>query len=341
MDARVTGGEAIELNVYGFRVQINGTARQVIHWLALDYAWFVTAPTSSPPDLEITVDDSAPNLDPFEDAVAVSIGPRTVAFRSGELQVTDYGSGAATIYNPRTKHLRVECKTDATAHEAVYMFVNQKVTHHIERAGFIRMHALALVGPCGAVAVTLPSGGGKTTLALRALEDGVKILSEDAPLLDRAGLVYPFPLRIGLDASEAPTSTDSELRQIEMMQMRPKVAIEIDSFRDQIEDGPLPLHDLIIGRRSLALDATLTRIPNKGATTMMFRENVVGAGLYQGLRFVQESSWKARANKLKAVASRASICVTAVKRARVWELRLGRDQERNWEALRPLVEDHR
>ena len=47
----------------------------------------------------------------------------------------------------------------------------------------------------------LPSGGGKSTLALRALRDEGTLLSEDSPLLDRRGRLHPFPLRIGINAT--------------------------------------------------------------------------------------------------------------------------------------------
>jgi hypothetical protein len=66
------------------------------------------------------------------------------------------------------------------------------------------LHALELVGGQGAVAVMLAAGRGKSTIALRALRDqGVRLLSEDSPLLDRRGRLHPFPLRIGVNASDA------------------------------------------------------------------------------------------------------------------------------------------
>ena len=52
------------------------------------------------------------------------------------------------------------------------------------------MHGVGLVGGQGGVVVMLPMGGGKTTIALRALrEDGVRLLSEGSPLIDRHGNV--------------------------------------------------------------------------------------------------------------------------------------------------------
>ena len=50
----------------------------------------------------------------------------------------------------------------------------------------------------------LPSGGGKSTLALRALQEpGIGLISEDSPLLDRRGRLHPFPLRIGVNETDA------------------------------------------------------------------------------------------------------------------------------------------
>ncbi len=62
-----------------------------------------------------------------------------------------------------------------------------------------RVHALALAVDRRAMLVLLPMGGGKSTLGAELLRHpDVQLLSDDSPLVDRAGRVHAFPLRLGL-----------------------------------------------------------------------------------------------------------------------------------------------
>jgi len=74
------------------------------------------------------------------------------------------------------------------------------------------------------IIVLLPSGGGKSTIALRILkENDFKLLSEDSPLVDKRGDVYPFPLRIGIMEGEAEEKLPDEYTErIERMEFEPK-----------------------------------------------------------------------------------------------------------------------
>jgi hypothetical protein len=210
---------------------------------------------------------------------------------------------------------------------------------HLEARGLTRLHALAVSGRQGAVAVMLPSGGGKSTLALRALrEDGVRLLSEDSPLIDRQGRAHPFPLRIAVNPTDAATLPEGAVRRMDRMEFHPKLVLDLEAFSDRVESRPQPLRHLVIGRRSLGRRASLEPAPRRTAVTTLVREAVVGVGIYQGMEFVLQHGMRDIVGKLGVAATRATCCSGVLARAQVWQLTVGRDHSRNWEALAPLLE---
>jgi hypothetical protein len=64
---------------------------------------------------------------------------------------------------------------------------------------------------------------------------------------------------------------------------------------------------------------------------------VVGVGIYQGMEFVLQRGFRDVGGKLGTVATRAACAAAALRHAQVWRYWIGRDHERNWAALRPLL----
>jgi hypothetical protein len=55
------------------------------------------------------------------------------------------------------------------------------------------------------------------------------------------------------------------------------------------------------------------------------------------MEFVLQRGMRDTIGKAGIAASRAACCAAALRRARVWSFTVGRDEERNWEALRELI----
>jgi hypothetical protein len=121
------------------------------------------------------------------------------------------------------------------------------------------------------------------------------------------------------------------------MEFHPKLALELDAFADRIEPDPQPLRHLVIGRRSLGRGARLEPAGRTTAIGPLLREAVVGVGVYQGMEFLLQRGMRDSVGKLGLLARRAAACGAALPRVRVWRLTIGRDRERNWEALGPLL----
>jgi hypothetical protein len=63
----------------------------------------------------------------------------------------------------------------------------------LHRGGLFAVHAGAVAGPTGAVLIAGRSGQGKSTLVLGLVRRGHELLSDELALLDRDGLVHPYP----------------------------------------------------------------------------------------------------------------------------------------------------
>jgi hypothetical protein len=331
--------QALAVDVYGLRATVGGDWPEVIEALRLDFAWFQATPNGLPAGLAVQVERRPPDFDRFGDVAAAFVTPRNVVYQDGPRTIVDYFGRAVTVLDRRARTALVQGEDEHLVHEAVYLLLLSRIGEHLDRRALPRLHALGLAGTRGAVAVVLPSGGGKSTLALRALRDaGTKLLSEDTPLLDRRGFLHPFPLRIGVNATDAAALPPGHVRRIERMEFHPKLALELSAFADRIERRARPLRHLVIARRSLAREARIARLPRRAAVGALLREAVVGVGVYQGMEFVLQRGLRDTAGKAGVAARRASCCATALARADVWELTLGRDHDENWRVLRPLLD---
>jgi hypothetical protein len=327
----------VALEVYGLRIRLDGDWPEVIEALRLDFEWF-ERPADHDADVRVRVERRPPDFDSQGELEATFVTPRNIVYRAGSRTAIDYFGRALAVLERPADTLVVQGEDAQLVHEAVYLYVLSRVGEHLDTRGLARLHALGLSGRQGAVAIMLPSGGGKSTLALRALrDDSVKLLSEDSPPLDRRGLVYPFPLRIGVNATDARELPPCSVRRIERMEFHPKVVLSLSAYLDRIERAPQPLRHLVLGRRSLGRNALLEPVARREAIGPLLRECVVGVGLYQGMEFVLQRGLRDVVGKGGVAAGRALCASACLRRARVWRLTLGRDHERNWQALARLL----
>ena len=340
MEVETTLGLRARLEVHGLGIAVEGDWPEVVEQVRLDFAWFARPVESVPSaDVEVRVERRPPDFEALGNGVASFVTPRNVVYQEGERTIVDYFGRAVSILDRSTGRLVVQGEDEHLVHEAVYHFLLSRIGEHLEARGLTRLHALGLTGGQGAVAVMLPSGGGKSTLALRALRaDGVRLLSEDSPLIDRRGNAHPFPLRIAVNPTDAAALPEGAVRRMDRMEFHPKLVLDLEAFSDRVESQPQPLRHLVIGRRSLGTDASLEPVPRRSAVSTLVREAIVGVGIYQGMEFVLQKGMRDVAGKLGVAATRTAWCSGVLARAKVWRLTVGRDHARNWDALAPLLD---
>ncbi len=325
-------------DVYDLRIELRGDWPEVADDVARDLWWF-RAEAGRTPDVCLTIERGAPQLDRFEGLKSSFVTTRNVVYQGSEVTVIEYFGRAAIVIGRAGGGAVVQGDDVELVREAANNFLISRIGEHLNARGLVRLHALGLSGSSGATTVVMPSGGGKSTLALRAIgDDRCRILSEDSPLLDRKGLVYPFPLRIGVNPTDQARVPEGHVvRRIERIEYHPKLVLDVEAWADRVEPSPQPLRHLVIGRRTLDAVGRLEPLGRRHALTPLLREAVVGVGVYQGMEFVLQRGWSDVLGKSGTAMRRAVVSGEALRRAQVWQLLLGRDRDSNWDALAPLL----
>jgi hypothetical protein len=328
-----------QLEVHGLRIGVEGDWPEVIESVARDFAWFASQESDATPHVLVRILRRRPEPERFGELAQAFITSRNTVFQSGTQTIIDYAGRVLATYDRAREVFVVAGEDEHLVHEAAYLFLLSRIGRHLDQSRLMRLHALGLSAPQGAVLVLLPSGGGKTTLALRALRDPrVKLISEDTPVLDRKGMVHPFPLRIGVNESDAGLlPADGEVHRIVRLEYGPKLLLSTSSFADRIEHEPRPLRHIVIGRRWLNGGGSLTALPRRALIAPLIRDGVVGMGVAQMIEYVLRQGPRDFLGQGGVAVGRALICAHALSGSKAWRLELSRDQQQNWEALAPLL----
>ncbi len=342
-------------DVYGLLFSVAGDWPEVVDSICRDFAWFET-PTVHRAELDVRVQirQGRPDLDVFGPVRAAQVTEQQVVYRLDGRTVIDHLGVVCSVIDRGGAELCVVGEDPHVARRIAYDFLLARAGDHLDRVGLPRVYGLGLGGPDGAVLIMLPRGGGKTTLALRALrEPAITFFSEVSPLVDRRASMhpFPFPLWVRTNSPEAESLPDEHLRRIGGAVTDPRL-FELDGFRARIARESQPLRHLVIGERSLGSDSRLEPASTGTALMPLLRVSVASFSMSDAIRFGARraaagrdaprnhqsgaSGAALRVSPLHRLAVRTRSCSAALRGASVWRLTLGRDREAAWQALAPL-----
>lgn len=324
-----------KLNVFGIAVEVLCDDDDVLSNLQSDFAHFDAGPDAAPrgPDLKLRLLLQPPPYESVPALEATVYTPRNISFRKGAITYIDYSGKALAIYDNVTRTIQIFSMDRDLLYEAAYLFLLSQLGEMLDRIGLHRVHALGFSVHGKAALVLLPMGGGKSTLLTHLLQHpGVKILSDDSPLIDRRGRLWCFPLRIGLLPGSEGNIAAKDLRCIQRMEFGPKLLLRHEYFADRILESAPP-DFLFIGRRSVSGDCRIASVSRLAALRQLVPNCVVGLGLFQGMEFVFNRSRGALLEKLAVALSRLRNCRALCRQVSAYKLVLGRDLEQNAETL--------
>lgn len=323
------------LDIHGILVELESNCAQFHEWLSFDFRCFLSSGASRPADVAVEVTLGAIPRDKLPPLVESMHGLQYVCFDSGNIRYVDYFGKAFAIHNYATERVQLFSEDAEFCYEKLYLLIQSRVGELLDRRGIHRVHALGLSTPHGAAIFLIPMKGGKSTLALRALNNpAVRLISDDTPLVRWDGTILPFPIRLGVMPGEVPSGVPAQaVRSFQRELFGPKQLVDASSFHDRIERAGQPGKFVICGKWTLASEPSIHRISRLRGLRALVRDCVIGLGLPQVVEFFLRTPSKDVLPKGLIALRRLRAVTNLVRRCDVYEMHFCRDQEKNMALL--------
>lgn len=316
---------------YGCAVEVSSVSAAIVEEVRRDFAYFRTPSANG--RLEVEIRPVPPPYDALPPVPASLITPRNVCFADKDLTYIDYFGRGLAVFDRREQRCIVYGTDHDLLHEIAYLFILSTVGQYLDSRGLHRVHALGVSYRQRGVLLLLPSGGGKSTMALELLRrPGFGLLSEDTPLIDRHGRILPFPLRLGVRPEQQTGIPAQYLRTVRRMEFDPKTLIDIDYFAGRLATTVEP-GLILVGQRNLGDVSAIVPLAPHRAVKALVNDMVVGLGVYQGLEFLLERGLRDVLGKGGVAASRLHNGLRLLARAPAYRFVLGRSTDRNCRTL--------
>jgi hypothetical protein len=318
-------------NFYGLLLAVCSPSVMLVEELRRDFSYFL-APAQKA-QVQVRAQLLPPPYPDLPSIPAARFTLRNVCFRRDEVIYLDYFGQGLAIFDRCARQCDVYSTVPDVVHEIVYLFVLSTVGRYLDNLGIHRVHALGLSYHQQGILLLLPSGGGKSTMAVELLrQPGFFLLSEDTPLIDRRGFMQPFPLRLGVRPEQQTGIPPQHLRTMQRMVFGPKTLIDIEYFQGRIGQAVEPRF-LFVGQRNLGDASAILPLSRRRAFSALLQDLVIGRGVYQGREFLCEPGLWELLDKGKLGMARVSKSLRLLARTSPYRFILGRDIEKNRQTL--------
>jgi hypothetical protein len=334
--------EPVTFSVYGYSFVLAGNCDFAREGLTEDFGFFADKAQTTPSQLrpvEVELVEGAPEYDCLPVCDAAVYTPRNVVYRHQGRRIIDFSGRALGIYDAKESRFQIVSEDPHLVYEAAYLFLLSQIGQALDGRGLHRLHALAMSHRGRAILVLLPMGGGKSSLGASLLrQSGMSILSDDSPVIDRAGNALAFPLRLGMLKGQEHEIPEEHRRFVHRMEFGPKYLVNYSYFADRVVDRAKP-GLLLLGRRTLAREGRLEPASYTAAMRDMVPNLIVGLGLFQGLEYLLERSTREIAGKAGLGFSRLRNAHTLVRASATFLFHMGRDPDANARMIMGVAEE--
>lgn len=321
---------------YGLTIEVSASSADLVQEVRRDFAYFRVAEAKGQVRIEMHLD--SPPYAELPSIPASFITPRNVCFRNEKVTYIDYFGQGLAVFDREGKRCTVYGTDTDLVHEIVFLFILSTVGQYLDGRGIHRIHALGVSYKERGILLLLPSGGGKSTMALELLSrPEFLLLGEDTPLIDRRGYILPFPLRLGVRLGHKIDIPSQYLRTMSRMEFDPKILIDIEYFNGRLGKEVEPAV-VLVGERNLGRVSEIVPLSRRQSFNALTKYMIVGLGVYQGIEFLFERGLWELLGKGGVVASRLYNSVRLLSRVSAYRFVLGRDINKNLETLLEFIE---
>ena len=317
---------------YGLTIEVSSAVSDLVEEVRRHFSYFSVPVLKG--QVQVDMHHASPPYGELPPMSASFITPRNVCFENKKISYIDYFGQGLAVFDRKEKRCVIYGKDHDLVHEIAYLFILSTVGQYLDSRRIHRVHALGVSYKRKGILLLLPSGGGKSTMALELMrQPGFFLLGEDTPLIDRHGRILPFPLRLGVHPEQDTGIPPKYLRTVNRMEFEPKTLIDIEYFNDRLGGEAVEPALILVGERNLGDVSEIVPVATHRAFKAMVKYVIVGLGVYQGLEFMLERGlWELLGNGGVA-ASRLYNSLRLLGRAPAYRFILGRNTQKNCQSL--------
>lgn len=328
------------LDIYGLTIECKTASVDLMPELLRPFVSFIS--NESKPGLHavrVFIEEADPPYESFPTLPAAFSTPRNIVYQDKNRKIIDYFGKGVVVQSEGDSHYHIYGSDRNFLLEAFYLLTLSLLGQHCDRAGLLRIHALAMSYHDLVVMMLMPQGGGKSTMARALIEDSkFRYISDDDPILDPQGRILPFPRPIGiLDPKLIEEIPERHVYKVNRMEFGWKYYIDCDYWKDKTETRHLTESILLVGRRVLNGSPGIVKYSKIKTFGVLIRDAVIGVGLYQGLEFLlSRSTWDAL-GKIPVVFRRFLRALRLIRTTRTYQFTISGDSDQNLAVLKEFL----
>lgn len=275
-----------EYSIYGNHIRVQ--SYRTLNWLDLDFAFFKTTPPGPPifhrNFIELKIFPLAmANIPPLQQYLTFKEAKVFKSFKTKWIKYTD----KAWLKLDKTNGELFVDDSDLEQ-ELSYLFLQSQMGLFWDNCDLHRIHCLSFVYKDKGNLLLLPSGGGKSTLALEMLNNKeFKILGDDFCLIDKDLKLWPLPFRFSFtEFHEIPQDLAKKTIRWQRRKFGAKLLLSTDHIANHIldlkKDQTIVCANIFVGKRwNKSQPAKASKANLFSALRALFRELIIGIGLPQ------------------------------------------------------------
>jgi hypothetical protein len=256
-------------------------------------------------------------------------------------------SGKVITYEKREqREVWVNGMEENAVWEVLYLFLHAKVGKTLDYRGIHRLHACAFAINNRGFAVSMPSGGGKSTFLYQLIKifqnsslprtshpsvTSFALLSDDSPFIHPQGTLGPFPTRLSLDLPPEETSLPEAslfLRQNYL----PKWTYPLSKMSVASETQDVPCAGVFFGTRSNHV-SQITALSAPLFFFYLLAPFIFGIGLPQVIEFFFSFSFRDFPETMKILFLRTKAAYRLTQTTQGFKFSLSNDPKQNVETF--------
>ena len=308
--------------------------------LEQEFHFFVST-SDAPAEIEIDLKlEAPPEMPPM---VAAKLLENAVVYRLGSRQYIDYFGEALTIWDQGQNQVEIFSLNQDRVYELAFLAIHSLLGQELDRDGLVRLHAVAVSLNQTNLVVMLPSKGGKSTLLQNLIDNPeIKIISDDMPLCDFKGRIFPFPSKMSL--GEVPAS--GPLAKLEWQEFKrhhypTKWTASLSQMKERLNQHPENNQNILVaGFRLSSGQSILSEVPKWKMLKPVMEHMIMGIGLPQIIEMFLRFNFTDLIKLPYHAAIRAVCAYQLVRKAKCYYFYMGPDKTYNAQLLLDLVYEH-